>query len=156
MTDESFLKSCNQLIKNQRILFHTTFRLQLGKLKTGSSPNSISQYPHSELLYQFQFAALYLTHNPFFLTLYRGCMGAEPCQWHLSWSCTCICNTWMPWRGAMSSTCSPPSPDTSDCRPPSFAHVHELLIPPFQLFGHFCEDSESICLDLNNLHYENL
>ena len=41
MTDESFLKNCNQLIKNRRVLFLTTFRLQLDELKTDSSPNSI-------------------------------------------------------------------------------------------------------------------
>ena len=105
------------------------------------------------LAFYYATLRLHFTNNPFFPTL---CSGLHPCLLHLSWSCTCIWGTGLPWRGAMSSTCSPPSPDTSDCTPPSSAHLHDLLIPPFQLFGHFCEDSESKCLDLNNLYFENL
>ena len=93
---------------------------------------------------------LHLTNIPLFQTLH---LGLHPCLLHLSWSCTCICNTWLPWRGAMSSTCSPPSPDTSDCRPPNFLHLYVLLIQPFQLYSLCGLDSERICLDLNSLHF---
>ena len=105
----------------------------------------------SNILYNI--AATYIINNPFFLT--HG-LSLQACRLHLSWSNTYMGDSRPYWRVAMSSTCNPPSPDTSDCRPPSFSHLHELLLPPFHLCRSFYEDSESICLDLNNLHLENL
>ena len=96
---------------------------------------------------------LHIINNPFFLT--HG-LSLQACRLHLSWSNTYMGDSRPYWRVAMSSTCNPPSPDTSDCRPPSFSHLHELLLPPFHLCRSFYEDSESICLDLNNLYLENL
>ena len=104
-----------------------------------------------------QILRLHFTNSPFFLTLY---LCFQSCLMHLSWSYTCI-STFLHCRGAMSSTCNPPSfatsLDTFDCMPPSCAHFHELLLQPFQMCWCRCQDRGNLCpVVLNILYLDNL